>query len=147
MKWKRLLTYLLFCFVLFCCRKDPKQETGLARTNAAGVWLPQRRRQRMVYLCLFAWVCYAESHLETPPETDVIIVLGAQVKPDGTPSVQLEELGDSAIVLLVRGWTESANYWPVLYDVNEKIYEQLPQQGLNFPFPQLDVHIGSLPNA
>ena len=43
----------------------------------------------LVYLCLFAWVCYAESHLETPPETDVIIVLGAQVKPDGTPSVQL----------------------------------------------------------
>ena len=26
----------------------------------------------LVYLCLFAWVCYAESHLETPPETDVI---------------------------------------------------------------------------
>ena len=23
----------------------------------------------LVYLCLFAWVCYAESHLETPPET------------------------------------------------------------------------------
>ena len=68
-------------------------------------------------------------------------------KPDYTPSVQLEELGDSAIVLLVRGWTESANYWPVLYDVNEKIYEQLPQQGLNFPFPQLDVHIESMRNA
>lgn len=62
-------------------------------------------------------------------------------KPDYTPSVQLEELADSAIVLLVRGWTDSANYWPVLYDVNERIYEQLPQHGLNFPFPQMDVHL------
>ena len=62
-------------------------------------------------------------------------------KPDYTPTVQLEEMADSAIVLLVRGWTDSANYWPVLYDVNERIYEQLPQHGLNFPFPQLDVRL------
>ena len=44
----------------------------------------------LLYLGLFAWVCYSESHLEEAPDTDVIIVLGAQVKPDGTPSVQLE---------------------------------------------------------
>ena len=44
----------------------------------------------LAYLCLFGWVCYAENRVETPPETDVIIVLGAQVKADGTPSVQLE---------------------------------------------------------
>jgi len=62
-------------------------------------------------------------------------------KPDYTPTVQLEEMADSAIVLLVRGWTDSANYWPVLYDINERIYEQLPQHGLNFPFPQLDVRL------
>ena len=62
-------------------------------------------------------------------------------KPDYTPSVQVEELADSSVVLLVRAWVESADYWPVLFDVNEHIYEQLPQHGLNFPFPQLDVHL------
>ena len=51
----------------------------------------------LLYVCLFCWVCYAESHLETPPETDVIIVLGAQVKPDGTPSVQLEYRLETAL--------------------------------------------------
>lgn len=61
--------------------------------------------------------------------------------PDYTPSVLVEELSDSSVVLLARAWTESANYWPVLYDVNEQIYEQLPQHGLHFPFPQLDVHL------
>ena len=61
--------------------------------------------------------------------------------------MQLEELGDSAIVMLVRGWTESANYWPVLYDINEQIYNQLPKRGLSFPFPQLDVHLSSVNNA
>ncbi len=51
----------------------------------------------LLYLSLFAWVCYAENHLETPPETDAIIVLGAQVKPDGTPSVQLEYRLETAL--------------------------------------------------
>ena len=51
----------------------------------------------LLYLCLFAWVCYAESHMEPAPETDVIIVLGAQVKADGTPSVQLEYRLETAL--------------------------------------------------
>ena len=57
---------------------------------AAGVFI-------LLYLALFGWVCYAESHQETPPDTDVIIVLGAQVKPDGTPSVQLEYRLEAAL--------------------------------------------------
>ena len=51
----------------------------------------------LLYVGLFGWVCYAESHVETPPETDAIIVLGAQVKPDGTPSVQLEYRLETAL--------------------------------------------------
>ena len=41
------------------------------------------------YIGLFAYVCIAEKAVPQPGETDLIIVLGAQVKPDGTPSVQL----------------------------------------------------------
>ena len=51
----------------------------------------------LLYLSLFGWVCYAESHLDEPQATDVIIVLGAQVKPDGTPSVQLEYRLETAL--------------------------------------------------
>ena len=41
------------------------------------------------YIGLFAYVCIAEKSVPQPEQTDLIIVLGAQVKPDGTPSVQL----------------------------------------------------------
>lgn len=61
-------------------------------------------------------------------------------KPDYTPSVHVEELADSSVVLLVRAWAKSTDYWAVLYDMNERIYEHLPKQGLHFPFPQLDVN-------
>ena len=62
-------------------------------------------------------------------------------KPDYTPSVNVESLDDSQVTLVVRAWTEIANYWGVLYDVNEQLYKQLPQQGIHFPFPQMDVHV------
>ncbi|MBR0354421.1 MAG: citrate transporter [Oscillospiraceae bacterium] len=47
---------LLVCFVLFLYRKDLKQKTGLGKTDVAGEWLPRRRGQRIVYLCLFLLV-------------------------------------------------------------------------------------------
>ena len=39
---------------------------------------------------LMGFVYYMETHLPSVKESDVIIVLGAQVKEDGTPSVALE---------------------------------------------------------
>ena len=47
---------LLVGFVLFLYRKNPKQRTGLGKTQVAGDWDPRRRRQRIVYLCLFLLV-------------------------------------------------------------------------------------------
>ena len=41
-------------------------------------------------LALMGFVYYMETHLPEQIESDVIIVLGAQVKEDGTPSVALE---------------------------------------------------------
>ncbi len=58
-----------------------------------------------------------------------------------TPSVSVESLDDSAVTLVVRAWCTHANYWPAFYAVNEAIYKQLPQHGLHFPFPQVDVHM------
>lgn len=57
------------------------------------------------------------------------------------PMVAVKELADSAVVLLVRCWTANQDYWSVNFEVNERMYKELPQKGVNFPYPQLDVHI------
>ena len=57
------------------------------------------------------------------------------------PMVALKELGNNAVVLLVRCWTANSDYWGLYFDINERIYKELPTKGINFPFPQLDVHI------
>ena len=64
-------------------------------------------------------------------------------KPNYSPSVNVESLDDSQVTLIVRAWTELANYWDVLYGVNEQIYKQFPLHGIRFPFPQMDVHVNS----
>ena len=37
--------------------------------------------------------------------------------------------------------TPNGDYWDLFFDMNERFYNELPQQGLHFPFPQLDVHL------
>ncbi|WP_295729348.1 mechanosensitive ion channel domain-containing protein [uncultured Muribaculum sp.] len=57
------------------------------------------------------------------------------------PFVGLGNLNTSSVDLTVRAWTRSENYWGVFYTMNERFYKELPPLGINFPFPQLDVHL------
>ena len=58
------------------------------------------------------------------------------------PMIALNELADSSVNLTVRAWVETADYWDVYFDIYEKIYKTLPENNIEFPFPQLDVHLG-----
>ncbi len=71
--------------------------------------------------------------------SDSRVITGPEA-PDA-PFAALSQLGDSAIVLTARAWTHGADYWSLFFDINRKIYEEFPKQGLSFPYPQLDVHV------
>ena len=55
--------------------------------------------------------------------------------------IAVAELADSSVNFTVRAWVNAADYWGVFFDMNENIYKTFPQQGLNIPFPQMDVHV------
>lgn len=55
--------------------------------------------------------------------------------------IGLSELGDSSVNFAVKAWVNSADYWGVFYDINEKVYKKFGDYKLNIPFPQLDVHL------
>lgn len=57
------------------------------------------------------------------------------------PVVLLKNLGASSVDLSIRVWVNNEDYWNVFYDINERMYKELPTKGVNFPFPQMDVHI------
>ena len=56
----------------------------------------------MFYLGVVAMVCYREKNIPPVGEYDAIIVLGAQVKPSGEPSLQLQWRIDAA----AKAWQE-----------------------------------------
>ncbi len=89
---------------------------------------------------LFHWHRRRAEELREEHEAKLAALLP---KPNYTPSVNVESLDESQVTLIVRAWTEIANYWGVLYDVNEQLYKQLPKHGIRFPFPQMDVHVNS----
>lgn len=62
-------------------------------------------------------------------------------KADRSPFVALKTLNSSSIDMVARAWTRSGSYWDVYFQMNERFYNELPKAGLNFPFPQLDVHL------
>lgn len=63
---------------------------------------------------------------------------------DFTPTVVVNELGASSVDLSARAWVRTPDYWGVFFDLNERIYTELPSRaGISFPFPQMDVHVTS----
>lgn len=57
------------------------------------------------------------------------------------PKMYLNNLQDSSIQLKLRVWVMAPDYKKVSYWLNERIYKLLPENGINFPFPQVDVHL------
>ena len=65
----------------------------------------------------------------------------SRIAAEPAPVVYLSGLADSSVKVMLRVWVENANYWDVHFDLNERIYKALPENGIGFPFPQLDVHL------
>ena len=55
--------------------------------------------------------------------------------------IALSELGDSSVNFVVRAWVNAEDYWAVFFDMNKKVYQVFDTEGLNIPYPQMDVHV------
>ena len=68
-------------------------------------------------------------------------ILTAETGGKADPFVALSALMDSSIQFTIKVWVKSEDYWPVNYDLLNKIYTELPKNGIHFPYPKLDVNI------
>jgi len=57
------------------------------------------------------------------------------------PSVVVSELADSSVNFSVKVWCNSADLWPVYFDMQEKVKMNFDSEGISIPYPQTDVHI------
>lgn len=64
-----------------------------------------------------------------------------RVHADPEPFVEVMNLGDSAVELVVRVWTDTSDYWAVKFALTKAIKQTFDAEGVSFPFPQRDVHL------
>lgn len=60
---------------------------------------------------------------------------------DREMTVRLNELGASSINFVVRIWSKSSDLQNVYWDVLETIKRRFDEEGISFPFPQMDVNL------
>lgn len=64
-----------------------------------------------------------------------------RVLEEPVPLIAVSELGNSSVSIRVRPWTETANLWPLRYDIIKSVKEKFDANGVTIPFPQRDVHL------
>lgn len=61
------------------------------------------------------------------------------------PFIELAKLNNSSVDITVRVWVKTPDYWGVFFGMNEQVYKVFSAEGLNIPFPQMDVHVKPVP--
>jgi len=67
-----------------------------------------------------------------------------RVLKDPAVNVSVHALADSSVNLVVRPWVNSADYWAVYWDLTQAMKEALDDNGIEIPFPQMDVHLNKV---
>ena len=57
------------------------------------------------------------------------------------PFVALGALGKSSIDITVRVWCKQEDYWGINFDLNKKVYETFPKEGLKFPYQTFTLNV------
>ena len=86
------------------------------------------------------------------PEAAINLIRGViesfdQVPADPAPIVGIAEYGDSSIIIGMRYWVPTKDYYKTLYAVNLAVYQKLRTAGITIPYPQYDLHIRSQPRV
>lgn len=62
---------------------------------------------------------------------------------DQEMQVFVDELASDSVVLGLRAWVKTEEYWTTKWRLNEEIKLAFDEEGIEIPFPQMDVHIKS----
>ncbi|CUS47249.1 MAG: small conductance mechanosensitive channel MscS [Idiomarinaceae bacterium HL-53] len=86
-------------------------------------------------------VSYSANLQKTKQVLMEVISSDERMLQDPAPRVSVNELADSSVNFIVRPWVKSEDYWPFYWDTMEKIKDALDANGIEIPFPQMDVHL------
>ena len=60
---------------------------------------------------------------------------------DPEPFCRVTEHSDSAVIITMRVWVKSENYWTLHFDLLEQVKCEFDKNGITIPYNQLDIHV------
>ncbi len=96
---------------------------------------PERQLDLKVGIAYDADLKKAKGLIEQLLKTDSQIIQDEDIK------VFVDSLGDSAVVLGLRAWVKTEEYWATRWRLLEEIKLKFDEEGIEIPFNQLTVHV------
>lgn len=109
---------------------------GLANSDMTNLSQEEERRNAWTF-----GIAYGDDVTKAKNVLRKLIDADERILKEPEPFIALESLGDSSVNIVVRAWSKATDLWPVYFDMNEKVYNEFSKEGLNIPFPQMDVHL------
>ncbi|KLV06480.1 MULTISPECIES: small-conductance mechanosensitive channel MscS [Photobacterium] len=89
-------------------------------------------------------VSYKSDLKKTKAVLERVVAAEARVLKDPAPTIGVVALADSSVNFVVRPWVKTSDYWGVYFDLLQAIKEELDKEGIEIPFPQMDVHLNKI---
>lgn len=109
---------------------------GLSTGSVTNYSSHETRRAQWVF-----GIAYGDSYQKAREVLQKILDDDTRVLKEPAPVIFLSDLNDSSVDITVRAWALSADFWPLNFDIREKVYDAFAKEGISIPFPQMDVHL------
>lgn len=109
---------------------------GLSTGTITNFSKEERRRVDWVFN-----IAYGDNFDKAKVVMERLIAQDERIFKDPAPFIALNALNSSSVDIVVRVWVSSTEYWNVYYSMNELVYKTFAIEGLNIPFPQMDVYL------
>lgn len=96
---------------------------------------PERRLNIRIGISYEADLKKAKALIEEILRTDDCVLKDKEI------AVFVDQLGDHAVIIGVRGWVKNEEFWPTQWRILEEIKLRLDEEGIQIPYPQLTVHM------
>ena len=82
-----------------------------------------------------------QADLQKAREVLLALAKDERVLADPAPEAVVSTLGDSSITVSLRIWVKTADYWNVMFMLNEQARDRLKDAGIDIPFPQRVIRV------
>ncbi len=96
----------------------------------------QVRRIDMEIMC-----GYNDNLREVKNYLEEVLAADDRILDDPAPLVAVNELADSGVILYVRPWVRTSEYWDVKWSLTEAIKNGFDDRGFTIPYPTQDINL------